>query len=106
MAGPPTVLVQADNSWRTLAAAVAVGLRGGLIAVISGHATRSEYELALEDIEPDAVLALTRRRWPPGRWTTRRCPPPVRCSRAGRSVRPPGTDQREWSAGTAASSSP
>lgn len=56
-AGPPTVLVQADNSWRTLAAAVAVGLRGGLIAVISGHAARSEYELALEDIQPDAVIA-------------------------------------------------
>lgn len=55
--GPPTVLVQADNTWRTLAAAVAVGLRGGVIAVISGHATRSEYELALEDIRPDAVLA-------------------------------------------------
>ncbi len=55
--GPPTVLVQADNSWRTLAAAVAVGLRGGLIAVVSGHAARSEYELALEDIQPDAVVA-------------------------------------------------
>ena len=55
--GPPTVLVQADNTWRTLAAAVAVGMRGGLIAVISGHATRSEYELALEDIRPDAVIA-------------------------------------------------
>ncbi len=55
--GPPTVLVQADNSWRTLAAAVAVGLRGGLIAVVSGHAARSEYELALEDIRPDAVIA-------------------------------------------------
>lgn len=55
--GPPTVLVQADNSWRTLAAAVAVGLRGGLIAVVSGHAARSEYELALEDIQPDAVIA-------------------------------------------------
>jgi acyl-CoA synthetase (AMP-forming)/AMP-acid ligase II len=55
--GPPTVLVQADNSWRTLAAAIAVGLRGGLIAVISGHATRSEYALALEDVEPDAVIA-------------------------------------------------
>ena len=55
--GSPTVLVQADNTWRTLAAAVAVGMRGGLIAVVSGHATRSEYELALEDIQPDAVLA-------------------------------------------------
>ncbi|GAA3681874.1 hypothetical protein GCM10022237_45880 [Nocardioides ginsengisoli] len=57
LSGAPTVLVQADNSWRTLAAAVAVGLRGGLIAVISGHAARSEYELALEDIKPDAVIA-------------------------------------------------
>lgn len=57
LAGSPTVLVQADNSWRTLSAAVAVGMRGGLIAVISGHATRSEYDLALEDIAPDAVVA-------------------------------------------------
>ena len=55
--GAPTVLIQADNTWRTLAAAVAVGLRGGTIAVISGHATRSEYALALEDVLPDAVLA-------------------------------------------------
>ena len=55
--GAPTVLVEADNSWRTLAAAVAVGLRGGLVAVISGHASRAEYELALEDIQPDAVIA-------------------------------------------------
>ncbi|QYJ03586.1 acyl--CoA ligase [Nocardioides panacisoli] len=55
--GAPTVLVQADNSWRTLAAAVAVGLRGGLVAVISGHATASEYALAVEDVAPDAVLA-------------------------------------------------
>lgn len=53
----PTVLVQADNTWRTLAAALAVGLRGGTIAVISGHATRSEFAMALEDIRPDAVLA-------------------------------------------------
>ncbi len=37
--GSPTVLVQADNTWRTLAAAIAVGLRGGLIAVFSRHAT-------------------------------------------------------------------
>lgn len=54
--GNPTVLVQADNSWRTLAAAVAIGLRGGLIAVMSRHATASEYELALEDLLPDAVV--------------------------------------------------
>lgn len=57
LTGAPTVLVQADNSWRTLAAAVAVGLRGGLVAVISGHAAKSEYDLALEDIRPDAVIA-------------------------------------------------
>lgn len=57
LTGAPTVLVQADNTWRTLAAAVAVGMRGGLVAVISKHATRSEYELALEDIRPDAVVA-------------------------------------------------
>jgi len=55
--GAPTVLVQADNTWRTLAAAIAVGIRGGLVAVISGHAARSEWELAYEDIVPDAVVA-------------------------------------------------
>ncbi len=55
--GVPTVLVQADNSWRTLAAAVAIGMRGGVIAVVSRHAEASEYALALEDIVPDAVIA-------------------------------------------------
>lgn len=55
--GAPTVLLQADNSWRTLAAAVAVGLRGGLVAVVSRHATAGEYALALEDVVPDAVVA-------------------------------------------------
>ena len=42
--GAPTVLVQADNTWRTLAAALAVGLRGGLVAVISHHATAGEFD--------------------------------------------------------------
>jgi acyl-CoA synthetase (AMP-forming)/AMP-acid ligase II len=55
--GPPTVLVQADNTWRTLAMAVAIGLRGGVIAVVSRHAEASEFALALEDIQPDAVVA-------------------------------------------------
>lgn len=55
--GPPTVLLQADNTWRTLAAAVAVGLRGGVITVMSHHATRGEYDLALDDVAPDAVVA-------------------------------------------------
>lgn len=54
---PPTVLIQADNTWRTLAAAIAVGLRGGMAAVISHHAAASEFDMALEDIDPDAVVA-------------------------------------------------
>ncbi|GAB2928810.1 acyl-CoA synthetase [Rhodococcus aerolatus] len=55
--GPPTLLVQADNTWRTLTAALAVGARGGVVVVISAHATAAELALALEDVEPDAVLA-------------------------------------------------
>lgn len=54
---PPTVLVRADNSWRTVAAAVAVGLNGGLLAVMSGHANRSEFDFAAEDLRPDVVVA-------------------------------------------------
>src|SRR4051812_43050751 len=57
LGGSPTVLVQADNTWRTLATALAVGLRGGLVAVMSSHAVASELELAMEDVEPDAVVA-------------------------------------------------
>ncbi|MFB9315258.1 class I adenylate-forming enzyme family protein [Nocardioides plantarum] len=55
--GAPTVLLQADNTWRTLAAVVAVGMRGGLVAVVSRHATSGECRLALEDVRPDAVVA-------------------------------------------------
>ncbi len=57
LGGSPTVLVQADNTWRTLVTALAVGLRGGMVAVLSSHAVASEVELAMEDIEPDAVVA-------------------------------------------------
>jgi acyl-CoA synthetase (AMP-forming)/AMP-acid ligase II len=57
LGGSPTVLVQADNTWRTLAAAVAVGLRGGMVAVFSSHAVAAEFELAMEDIRPDALFA-------------------------------------------------
>jgi acyl-CoA synthetase (AMP-forming)/AMP-acid ligase II len=57
LTGAPTVLVQADNTWRTLATALAVGLRGGVVTVFSSHAAPSEFALALEDVEPDAVIA-------------------------------------------------
>ncbi|MFL6160105.1 MAG: class I adenylate-forming enzyme family protein [Marmoricola sp.] len=57
LAGAPTVLVQADNTWRTLATALAVGLRGGLVTVFSSHAVAAEFALAVEDVEPDAVVA-------------------------------------------------
>ncbi|ROZ99056.1 class I adenylate-forming enzyme family protein [Gordonia sp. OPL2] len=53
----PTVVIQADNTWHTLASAVAVGLRGGLVAVLSPHATAAEFDLAVEDIAPDVVIA-------------------------------------------------
>lgn len=55
--GAPTVLVQADNTWRTVATALAVGMRGGMVAVFSGHAVPAEFRLAMEDIQPDAVVA-------------------------------------------------
>ena len=56
----PTAVVQADNTWQTVALVAAVGLRGGLVAVISPHATESEFGLAIEDIDPDVVIAADR----------------------------------------------
>ncbi|RZB14436.1 acyl-CoA synthetase [Streptomyces sp. F001] len=52
-----TVLLQADNSWRTVAASLAVGLTGGVLAVVNRHTTRAEFAAAFEDIRPDAVVA-------------------------------------------------
>lgn len=57
LGGSPTVLVQADNTWRTVATALAVGLRGGMVAVFSDHAVAAEFALAMADIQPDAVVA-------------------------------------------------
>ncbi|WP_067682656.1 class I adenylate-forming enzyme family protein [Nocardia miyunensis] len=54
--GAPTVLVQADNTWHTVAAALAVGMRGGVVAVLSPHAADSEFRLAVADIAPDLVF--------------------------------------------------
>ncbi|MFF1736936.1 class I adenylate-forming enzyme family protein [Streptomyces sp. NPDC058247] len=52
-----TVMLQADNSWRTVAGTLAVGLRGGVLAVVNRHTTRAEFAAAFEDIRPDAVVA-------------------------------------------------
>jgi len=52
-----TVLMQADNSWRTVAASLAVGLSGGTLAVVNRHTTAAEFAAAFEDIQPDAVVA-------------------------------------------------
>lgn len=52
-----TVLVQADNSWRTVVAALAVGMSGGVLAVVNRHTTRAEFAAAVEDIQPDVVIA-------------------------------------------------
>lgn len=54
-----TVLLQADNSWRTVAAALAVGLGDGMLAVVNQHTTRAEFAAAFEDIQPDVVIADT-----------------------------------------------
>lgn len=52
-----TVLVQADNSWRTVAASLAVGASGGTLAVVNRHTTAAEFAAAIEDVQPDAVIA-------------------------------------------------
>jgi cyclohexanecarboxylate-CoA ligase len=61
-AQPRTVLLQADNSWRTLAATVAAGLGDAVLALVNGHSTAVEIGYAVDDIRPDAVLA------EPGAW--------------------------------------
>ncbi|MBE8520635.1 acyl--CoA ligase [Amycolatopsis sp. H6(2020)] len=52
-----TALVQAGNSWRTVAAALATGLTGGVLAVVNRHTTRAEFAAACDDIRPDVVVA-------------------------------------------------
>ncbi|HJQ05120.1 MAG TPA: class I adenylate-forming enzyme family protein [Nocardioides sp.] len=52
-----TVLLQADNSWRTVAATLAVGLTGGVLALVNRHTTRAEFAAAMEDIRPDVLIA-------------------------------------------------
>ncbi|WP_433510353.1 class I adenylate-forming enzyme family protein [Nonomuraea sp. CA-143628] len=55
--GAGTVLLQADNSWRTVAATLAVGMSGGVLAVVNRHTTAAEFAAAFEDIRPDAMVA-------------------------------------------------
>lgn len=52
-----TVLLQADNSWRTVAASLAAGASGGTLAVVNRHTTAAEFAAAVEDIQPDVVVA-------------------------------------------------
>jgi acyl-CoA synthetase (AMP-forming)/AMP-acid ligase II len=59
---PYTVLLQADSSWRTVAATVAAGLTGATLALVNRHSTAAEIGYAFDDIRPDAVLA------EPGAW--------------------------------------
>lgn len=53
----PTLMLQADNTWRTVVGALAVGRLDGTLALISRHSTREEFVGAREDIVPDAVVA-------------------------------------------------
>lgn len=99
---PPTALIQADNTWHTVAAAVAVGLRGGVVAVFGAHATESEFALAVEDIAPDLVVAA-----PDAlrRWGVREDRFPIRATafdaRVLRSRTGPFDSVDRWHAGTA-----
>lgn len=55
--GGGTVLLQADNSWRTVAASLAVGRDDGVLALVNRHTNAAEFAAAVEDIQPDTVVA-------------------------------------------------
>jgi acyl-CoA synthetase (AMP-forming)/AMP-acid ligase II len=53
----PTVAAEARNDWRTVAVGLAVGELDGTLALMPSSLTRGEAELALEDVDPDVLLA-------------------------------------------------
>lgn len=96
-----TVLLQADNSWRTVAATLAVGRAGGVLALVNRHTTRAEFAAAVGDIRPDVLIAETSAI---EEWNADRALPDTRSAealdgwavRAGRGPR----DVSRWSGGT------
>lgn len=99
--GTPTALIQAENSWRTLASALAVGLRGGLVAVFNAHATESEFRLASEDIEPDIIIGTESSMTNWGADTTFEVTTPGFDSYVVRSTSRPFAPIQRWKGGTA-----
>ncbi|WP_224401869.1 class I adenylate-forming enzyme family protein [Pseudonocardia sp. ICBG1034] len=66
--GPrPTVLLQAENTWRTVVCALAVGRVDGTLALLSGHATAPEFAAAQEDLDPDVAITSP---WSASTWDT------------------------------------
>lgn len=53
----PTVLVEAENTWRTIAVALAVGKAGGTLSLVGNHARGADVAAAFEDVRPDAVIS-------------------------------------------------
>jgi non-ribosomal peptide synthetase component E (peptide arylation enzyme) len=63
----PTVLLEVENTCRTVAAALAVGRLGGTLALVGHHAVASDLAAAMEDLRPDAVVLspASAQRWEP-----------------------------------------
>jgi cyclohexanecarboxylate-CoA ligase len=55
--GRPTVAAEARNDWRVVAIGLAVASLDGTLALLPSGQGRREAELALEDVEPDVLVA-------------------------------------------------
>jgi acyl-CoA synthetase (AMP-forming)/AMP-acid ligase II len=53
----PTVAAEARNDWRTVAIGLAVAALDGTLALVPAGLGRRDAELALEDVDPDLLLA-------------------------------------------------